>query len=126
MKTHFKSASASPEIHSQTWFHIPQEELHETHRITRAYAKLLGKLPTTSKLPRRKTTSVDRPNTDPNFYVDFVDDIIETSLHEVPVPLSRVVHFFTEPEEEEFEGEQPEITLEQIIGENRNHREVIP
>jgi hypothetical protein len=124
-KPNFGSASGSPEIHTETWFHIPQEELHETRRITRAYAKLLGKLPTTSELPRRKVTHVERPNTDPDFYVDSVDDLIETTLQEVPVPLSRVAHFLIEPEEE-FEGEQPEITIEQLMGENMIHREVIP
>jgi hypothetical protein len=42
------------------------------------------------------------------------------------VPLSRALHFLIELEEEQFEGEQPEITLEQIMGENRNYGEFIP
>jgi hypothetical protein len=79
-KDNFKSDFSSPEIHYDTWFRIPQEELHETCRITRADVKLLGKLPTSSELPRRKETCVQRPSTYPNFYIDFVDDLIETTL----------------------------------------------
>jgi hypothetical protein len=101
-RDNFKSSSGSPEIHSKTWFHIPREELHETHRITHIYTKLLGKLPIASTPTRRKATDVECPNKDPNFYVDFVDDLIENDLHEVPLPLSRDVHFLTEPKEEEF------------------------
>jgi hypothetical protein len=54
----FESATGSPETHTETWFHVPQEEFIETHCITHAYTKLLGKLPTTSELPRRKDTHV--------------------------------------------------------------------
>jgi hypothetical protein len=60
---------------------------------------LLCKLPTTSELPRRKATRVERPNTDPDFYADYVDNLIKTASQEVPVPLNRVAHFFIELEE---------------------------
>jgi hypothetical protein len=61
--------------------------------------KLLGKLPTASELPRRKETRVECPNTDPDFYVESVEDLIETALQEVPIPLRRVACFLIEPEE---------------------------
>jgi hypothetical protein len=50
----FDSATGSPETHSETWFHVPQEEFSETHHITCTYTKLLGKIPTTSELPEGK------------------------------------------------------------------------
>jgi hypothetical protein len=124
-KTNFGSASNSPEIHTKTWFHMPQEELHKTYRITCAYTKFLGKLPIASKVPRRKVTRVEFPNTDPCFYVASAEDLIGTKLQEVPIPLSRAARFLIKPEEA-FEGEQPEITIEQLMGENMIHREVIP
>jgi hypothetical protein len=65
---------------------VPQEEFSETRRITRAYAKLLGKFPTSSELSRRKETRVQRPNTHTNIYVDSIDDLIETALQEVWYP----------------------------------------
>jgi hypothetical protein len=86
---------------------------------------LLGKLLTASEIPRRKVVRVEFPNIDPDFYVDSIDDNIETVLQEVPVPLRRFVCFLIE-HEEEFEGEQPKVTIEQLMGENMNHREVIP
>jgi hypothetical protein len=98
-KDNFRSAFGSPKIHTKTWFHIPQEELHETRRITRSYAKMIGKLPTTSELPRRKETRVERPNTEPNFYLNSVENLIEDSLQEVLVPLSRFACFLIEPKE---------------------------
>jgi hypothetical protein len=103
-KDNFESAYGSSEIHYETCFLIPQEELHKTCRITHAYGKLLGKLPTTSELPRRKENHVERPNTDPDFYVDSVDNLIETALQEIPLPLSRVACFLIKPKEE-FRGE---------------------
>jgi len=80
LKDNFGSATGSPKIHYETQLHIPQEELHKTHKITRAYAKLLGKLPTASELLRRKSTCVECPNIDPNFYIDSIDNIIKTAL----------------------------------------------
>jgi hypothetical protein len=106
-------------------FRVPQEEFSETRHITRAYTKLLGKFPTTSELPRRKETCVQRPNTHPDIYIDSIDDLIETALQEVPVPLSRVTHTLVEPEDN-LEGENPKINLEQIMGEHRDQRIVIP
>jgi hypothetical protein len=50
------SASGNLETNSETWFWVPQEEFSKTHLITHAYTKLLGKLPTTSELSRRKAT----------------------------------------------------------------------
>jgi hypothetical protein len=44
----FESAIGSPETHMETWFHVPNEEFTETHCITWAYAKQVGRLPTTS------------------------------------------------------------------------------
>jgi len=79
-KDNFGSASSSSKMHYYTWFHIPQEELYETRRITRAYTKLLGKLLTSYELPRRKETRVEHPNTDLDFYVKSIDDLIETTL----------------------------------------------
>ena len=80
MKLNFNSSIGNPETHSETWFCRPQEDFYETHCITHTYAKFLGKLPTTSELPRRKVTHLIRPNTHPNIYIDFVDDLIETVL----------------------------------------------
>jgi hypothetical protein len=75
-KPNFGSVFGSPKIHTETWFLITREELHETRRITHAYTKLLGKLPTTSELPRRKKSHVESPNIDPYFYIKSVDDLI--------------------------------------------------
>jgi hypothetical protein len=106
-KPNFGSASGSLETHSETWFRIPREEFSETHRITRAYTKLLGKLPTTSELPRRKETHVERPKTHPDIYVDYVDDLIETTLQEVQGPLSEACTCFLVEPEDDLEGEHP-------------------
>jgi hypothetical protein len=71
---------------------------------------MLGKLPTTSHLPRRKETYVEIPKTNPDFYIDSIDNLIETTLQYVLAPLSQATYFFVEIEDE-FEGEQPNITL---------------
>jgi hypothetical protein len=105
-KPNFASASSSPKTHTRLSFAYHREEFSETCRITCAYTKLFGKLPTTSKLPRRKSSRVERPKIDPCFYLDSIDNLIETSLHEVPGPLSRVAHFLVELEDE-LEGEHP-------------------
>jgi hypothetical protein len=56
-QTHtFGSVVGSPKTQTKTWFPVPYEEFTETCCITRAYAKLLGKLPTTREIPRRGTT----------------------------------------------------------------------
>ena len=46
-----------------------------------------------------RASSINK-NTDPNIYVESVDNLIETMLPEVLVPLSRAAHFFIETEEE--------------------------
>jgi hypothetical protein len=43
----------------------------------------------TYKLPRRKAIYVERPKKNLNFYVESVDDLIETSLQEFSRALSR-------------------------------------
>jgi hypothetical protein len=55
---------------------------------------------------------------DLDFFVDSVDNLIETVLQEVPIPLRKDGCFLIEPEEE-FEGEQPKIIIEQLMGENK-------
>jgi hypothetical protein len=48
MNPNLESIIGSPKTHKETWFHVPQEEFSYTLHITRAYAKLLGNLPTAS------------------------------------------------------------------------------
>jgi len=50
----FESDSTSHEAHLKAWYPIPNEEFVETPRITHLYTKLIGKLPTTSTLLRRR------------------------------------------------------------------------
>jgi hypothetical protein len=47
---------------------------------------------------------VERPKKNLNFYVESVDDLIETSLQEFSRALSRAEHFLIKPEGE-MEGE---------------------
>jgi hypothetical protein len=51
-------------------------------------------------------------------FLEYVDDLIETSLQNILGPLSQFSHLLVEPEEE-FEGEKPNITLEQLMGETK-------
>jgi hypothetical protein len=87
--------------------------------------RLLGKLPKTIELPRRKEARIERLETRSDIYANSIDDIIETTLQEIMVPLNRVLHTFINPEENP-EGENQEIILEQIMGENRGQREIVP
>jgi hypothetical protein len=54
---------------------------------------------------------VKRPNTHPNIYVDSIEDLIETTLQEVPGPLSLVVYTLIEPEDN-LEGENLKINID--------------
>jgi hypothetical protein len=88
----FHGATGSPETHSETWYQIPYEGFIETRRITHAYAKFIGKLPITSKLPQRGVACINQPSNKSNVLLDYVEDLIETSLQDVPVPLSQIPH----------------------------------
>jgi hypothetical protein len=49
---------------------------------------------------------MQRFNTHPDIFVYSIDDLIETVLQEVPMPLSRVSYALIEPEDS-LEGENP-------------------
>jgi hypothetical protein len=68
---------------------------------------------------------VQRLDTHPDIYIDSIDDLIETVLQEVLVPLSRVAYTLIKPEDN-LEGENQEINIEKIMGKRRNQRELIP
>jgi hypothetical protein len=46
----FRNVVGNPKTQIETWFLVPYEEFTETHPINRAYAKFLGKLPTTIEI----------------------------------------------------------------------------
>jgi hypothetical protein len=85
----FESAIASLENQPEAWYHIPNKAFFETCCITCLYAKLLGQLPIYLSLPRRRASRIRRHEKWDNIIVDFVEDLIETALQEIHVPLDK-------------------------------------
>jgi hypothetical protein len=52
--------------------------------------KLLGFFLISSTLPRRRVTHVNKPLNHSNVLVDSIEDLVEVSLQEIPLPLGQI------------------------------------
>jgi hypothetical protein len=87
--------SNSPQPKEERLFHdipyaLPQEELNQFRRITRAYARQIGVFSLALILPRRQKIIrpvVDTPN---HVCVNTVEDLIDFSITEIKHPLNLI------------------------------------
>jgi hypothetical protein len=74
----FESVVGNPETNPKSWYIVPNTEFVETRCITHYFAKLLGRLPIASTLPKRRATQ--RPLDQPNVLVDSIEDLVEADV----------------------------------------------
>jgi hypothetical protein len=90
MNPTFKSVIGSPGNQPEARYPLPNEEFVKTLRITRSYAKILGKLHTTSTLLRMRDTYMRQPENMDIIILEFIEDLIQTTLQDVLVPLDQI------------------------------------
>ena len=69
---------------------IDNEVVDDLRRITRAYVKKFGGLPIISVLPRREYQKKDRPQLKDSVLVEYLEELVETSLQQVVQPLNQL------------------------------------
>ena len=64
-------------------YSVDNEVVNDLRRHTRAYIKKIGGLPIIPELPRREYKRKDRPIAEDSVLVGDLEELVETSLHEV-------------------------------------------
>ena len=68
---------------------VGNEVVNDLRRHTRAYVKKLGGLPIIPDLPRREYKKKDRPIAEDSLLVGDWEELVETALQEVELPLNQ-------------------------------------
>jgi hypothetical protein len=79
-------AEESYGYHPEIPYVVSHEEINTFRRITRAYARQIGALPTTPLLPRRRRTVRPIVSTYEHTLVHMVEDLVYFSLLEIEQP----------------------------------------
>ena len=69
---------------------IDNEVVEYLRRITRAYAKNIGGLPIIPALSRREYRKKDHPQLEDSVLVEYLEELVETTLQEVVQPLNQL------------------------------------
>src|SRR5713101_1503959 len=69
---------------------VGNEVVNDLRRHTRAYVKKLGGLPIIPDLPRREYKKKDRPIAEDSVLVGDWQELVETALQEVELPLNQI------------------------------------
>ena len=79
----------TPEENREHLYAVGNEVVNDLRRHTRAYVKKLGGLPIIPDLPRREYKKKDRPIAEDSVLVGDWEELVETVLQEVVLPLNQ-------------------------------------
>ena len=79
----------SEEENREHLYLVRNEIVNDLRRHTRAYVKKIGGLPIILELPRREYKKKDRPVTKDSVLVGDWEELVETTLQEVELPLNQ-------------------------------------
>ena len=91
----YSSESSGPrnpipeEVNREHLYPVRNEIVNDLRRHTRAYVKKIGVFPIIPELPRREYKRKDRPITEDSVLVGDWEELVETALQEVELPLNQ-------------------------------------
>ena len=78
-----------PEENREHLYAVGNEVVNDLRRHTQAYVKKLGGFPIIPDFPRREYKKKDRPVTEDSMLVGYWEELVETALQEVVLPLNQ-------------------------------------